>query len=220
MFIKTIIILAKSAKNNNYCIAGINVDTNEWVRPVSSDQSISEAVPLDDVVCSDNIQLQVLDVVKIQFNDNLNNNPIQPENLYYDEHYRWRKINEVNIQYVTGFHGFDNRNAIFYNYDRSIPEAEIKGMPQLYRESLLLLPIENLIIDVEHRNGNPKFYANFEYNGRQYKKFGVSDIDIINNFMDHKEGQYFLKKNANVVFSLTNPFHYNSKCYKMIAQVV
>lgn len=221
MSVRKIIILAKSAKNNNYCIAGIDIDTNKWVRPVSIDPKIEEAVPQEDIICTNNMSVDILDIVEINFVDYYSNlNQFQPENLYYDNNYKWKKISRVvNIQNVVKFHGFDHRNNIFYNSDRAISSEDIKNLSYSSHESLLLLPVERLFVQVAIYDDYPKFYLHFKYNGKHYRRFSIGDIKIREQFKDRGERNFFLARSAIVVFSLTNPFHRDSKCYKMVAQI-
>ena len=213
------VILAKSAKVNNYCIAGIDIKTNEWIRPVSDDPNIQEAVRQEDVIFSNKTAAEIFDVVDIHFKDETNENLIQPENLYYDENYKWKKIGNVTLKEVISLHGLDHRKAIFYGYERSMASEEILNIPPAIRESLLLIPVENMFVNVEYRDDCPRFYADFTYKRKIYKKFSIGDIAIRNRFKDFGEGNYFLAQNVLVVFSLTNPFHYDSRCYKMVAQI-
>ena len=221
MSIRKILILTKSAKNNNYCIAGIDIETNKWVRLVSTDPKIEEAVPQEDVICTNNMPVELLDIVEINFVDYYSSlNPFQPENFYYDSNYKWKKLSRVvNIQNVVKFHGFDHRDKIFYNFDRSVPSEEVKNFPRSERESLLLLPINRLFVQVAFYDDYPKFYLHFKYNEKHYGRFSISDIEVRDKFRDRGEGKFFLARSAIAVFSLTNPFHYDSKCYKMVAQI-
>jgi len=215
MYTKKIVILAKSAKNNNFCVAGL-ANTGEWIRPISNNSEIEDAVPSDAIIFSDNTELKIFDVVEIHFKKNPVNNPIQPENFYYDERFFWKKINQISLEKIINWRGFDDREKIFYNYDREVDKNFV--LKQKNRESLLLLPIKNLIICIEER-GYKKFYANFNYNGREYRRFSVGDIAVRENFRNYADGEYFYKKDAVVLFSLTNPYIHTNKCYKMLAQV-
>lgn len=216
MYTKKIVILAKSAKNNNFCVAGL-ANTGEWIRPISNNSEIEDAVPSDAIIFSDNTELKIFDVVEIHFKKNPVNNPIQPENFYYDERFFWKKINQISLEKIINWRGFDDREKIFYNYDREVDKNFV--LKQKNRESLLLLPIKNLIIKVENNFGRKKFYADFEYKNRKYYRFGVGDISVRNYFEKKIFGEYFYKKDAIVVFSLTNPYIHTNKCYKMLAQV-
>ena len=82
MEIRKLVILAESAKYNNFCVAGIDIDTGEWIRPISEKTELEEAVPLDDLKYPDGSRVELLDVVEIKFSDRSANNPIQPENFF------------------------------------------------------------------------------------------------------------------------------------------
>ena len=217
MMIRKLVILAASAKFNNYCVAGVDADTGEWIRPISEKPELEEAVPLDDLKYPDGSRAELLDVVEIKFSDRSANNPIQPENFFYNAKYYWQKVGRVTLREVVDTRGFDLRDEIFYTDKRSILGADVIKLPA--RESLLLLPVENLFIAVEEAEDHKKFFADFEYRGKKFYRFSVGDIEVRSKFAANGAGKYFLKENATVVFSLTNPFRYNSECYKMLAQI-
>ena len=56
---KKIIILTKSKKHSGYCVAGIDYETGEWIRLVSSDLETEGAVPCEDLQCSNGETLEV-----------------------------------------------------------------------------------------------------------------------------------------------------------------
>ena len=215
MYIKHIAILAKSAKNLNFCVAGIS-RTGEWVRPISQNAETAEAVSHDAMVYPSEIEPNILDVVEIKFLKTPVNNPFQPENIFYDEEFFWQKVNSTTLEKIIKWRGFDHREKIFYNYDRRVDAGFVQRQDK--RESLLLLPVKNLFIKIVQSNTHKKFYANFIYNGRKYFKFSVGDIAVRNNFENHGEGEYFFRESAVVLFSLTNPYKDN-RCYKIVAQV-
>lgn len=219
MKIRKLVILAESAKYNNYCVAGVDVDSGEWIRPISENPELEEAVPLEDLKYPDGSRVELLDVVEIKFSDRSANNPIQPENFFYNAKYFWQKVGCMTLQELIDKRGYDSRDKIFYNAERSIFGADVEKIP--VRESLLLLPVENLFISVEVEEGkeHKKFFADFEYHGKKFHRFSVGDIAVRKKFETSGAGKYFFKENASVVFSLTNPFHTNYQCYKMLAQI-
>lgn len=217
MFIRKLIILAESAKYGNYCVAGVDVETGKWIRPISEKPELEDAVPLDDLKYPDGSRVELLDVVEIKFSDRSANNPIQPENFFYNAKYYWQKVGRVTLQELIDGRGYDSRDKIFYNHERSIFGAKVVKLEA--RESLLLLPVENLFIVVEEAKDHKKFFADFDYRGKKFSRFSVGDIEIRNKFADNGAGKYFLKDSATVVFSLTNPYYKNAECYKMLAQI-
>lgn len=217
MTIRHLIILAESAKYGNYCVAGVDVETGAWIRPISEKPELEDAVPIDDLKYPDDSRVELLDVVEIKFSDRAANNPIQPENFFYNEKYFWQKVGRVTLQEVIDLRGFDRRDKIFYNDYRSILGANVVNIAE--RESLLLLPVENLFISVEEAKDHKKFFADFNYRDKKFSRFSVGDIAIRNKFADNGAGKYFFKDSATVVFSLTNPYYKNAECYKMLAQI-
>ena len=217
MFIKKLIILAESAKFNNFCVAGVDVDTGKWIRPISEKPELEDAVPIDDLKYPNGSRVELLDIVEIKFSDRAANNPIQPENFFYNQKYFWQKVGQITLRELIDNRGFDLRDKIFYNNDRSILGANVIKFHE--RESLLLLPVENLFIAVENAEDHKKFFADFEYHGKKFQRFSVGDIAVRKKFADNSAGKYFFKDNSTVVFSLTNPFRYNAECYKMLAQI-
>ena len=60
------VILAASKKYSNYCIAGIDVDTGEWIRLISDEDSIEHAVRKQDMKYADGSYASVLDTIKVE----------------------------------------------------------------------------------------------------------------------------------------------------------
>jgi len=217
MEIRKLVILAESAKFNNFCVAGVDIDTGKWIRPISEAAELEEAVPLDDLKYPDGSRAELLDVVEIKFSDRAANNPIQPENFFYNPKYFWQKVGHVTLQEVIDGRGFDLRDEIFFSDKRSILGVDVAKMPA--RESLLLLPVEGLFIAVKEAEDHKKFFADFKYRGKKFFRFSVGDIAVRNKFADSSAGKYLFKDSATVVFSLTNPYQKNAECYKMLAQI-
>lgn len=140
---KEIIILAKSSKHNGFCIAGVDAETGEWVRPISSNEEEEGAVPLTGILYEDGTEIQVLDRVKIKLLEPVPTN-VQPENYRYDESYYWVKTGTATIEEVISQRGYDEVDQIFYNYQKEVDESEISGQP-----SLLLLRVHNAYICVK-----------------------------------------------------------------------
>lgn len=216
MHTKQIVILSKNAENNNFHIAGL-ANTGEWVRPISDSPAIENAVPREAIIFPDNSELQLLDVVEISMLENKPvNNPIQPENFYYDSQVAWKKINHVPLKQIINSQKYNHRPKIFYSYENSVDSEFVRR--QTKRESILFLPVRNLAVGVEISEDNKKIFANFNYNGKNYQRFGISDNSVMERFKNKDAGEYFFKNRATILFSLTNPQN-DGRCYKMVAQV-
>ena len=216
---KQIAIFAKSAKNGNFCVAGFDIDTKKWSRPISDNPKLKDAVPFKDATYLNGDEVheaKIFDVVEIKVEDKISDNQIQPENFYYAENSRWKKIGETTLQNILKWRGYDEREQIFFNNDRTVSPAEVQV--QENRESLLLLPVKNFVVRIEFTD-HKKFYAHFDYNGNRYLRLSVGDIKIRKQFENHDEGEYFLADEVAVVCSLTNPFEGNNLCYKIVAEI-
>lgn len=212
---KLIVILAKSAKHSNYCVAGMELSTNKWIRPISHDKTIEDAVTAAELTYSDNTEAQIFDVVEIDFEDTPAQNKIQPENSFF-KNSTWKKFGSWNLSDVEKFCGFDSTDLIFYDTSRRLELSTLENVNR--QKSLLILPIENISIVTEIRNDEKKIQANFSYGGVNYERFSVGDIALREKFSDKPCGNFFVAEKAVATFSLTNPYKDN-RCYKMIANL-
>lgn len=209
---KEIIVLAKSSKRGGYCIAGVDTETGEWIRPIS-DNSVKEgAVPREDIMYSNGKELEILDKVKIKIKS-ANPTESQPENYVYDSSEVWEKTGRSSLDSVLRFRGYDRVDKVFYNIGNSVTENEIGGQP-----SLLLLNVKNSYIFIRSFE-DKKIQLNFEYNNQSYKYFKISDELIKYKYQDKIDGNYNYKDNLAVVFSLTDRYDKSNKYYKMAAQL-
>lgn len=210
---KEIIILAKSFKRGGYCIAGIDTETGEWIRPISDDAYNEGAVPRKDIIYPNGEELEIFDKVSIEL---ISYSPTkaQPENYVYVSNIPWRKTGISSLQQVLEFRGYDKADKIFYNTNRAVTEREIGGQP-----SLMLLNVRNSCISIINSFGKKKIQLNCDYNGYSYEAFRVSDELVISKYKYKADGNYPYKGNMDVVFSLTDKYYIDGKYYKMAAQL-
>ncbi len=83
-----IICLANSTRPGGRCIAGIDIETEEWVRPVS--RSINRAITWD-MRNIEGEEPQILDVIEIPLEDHGPDEGCQPENRLVKPG-KWRKV--------------------------------------------------------------------------------------------------------------------------------
>lgn len=201
-----IIILANSIKIGNRCIAGKDIKTGKWIRPVSemSGGAISESK------CA---QYNLLDIVQIPFKE-LKPEAYQPENIL---------INSMDWQ-VTGKYCtkemdklLDNPDGIWNFGDRQDRVTVDSFQSKKAESSLLLISPKNVRLIVGNYNEKPNLKTSFTYMDKNYT-FGLTDIKYRENFLKEKEGTYLLKKEVLFTISLGEPF--KGDCYKLVAAVI
>lgn len=77
------VVLTKSSKYGNNCVAGIDLSNGDWVRLVTEDEASHGAVSDNDLICEDGRSVEVLDVIDAPILG-LCNDCVQPENVLLD----------------------------------------------------------------------------------------------------------------------------------------
>jgi len=96
-YTKTILCLAASDKHQGYCFAGKDMETGEWVRPVSS--RADEEISYKECIVSKGTEAKLLDILEIPFLKETPSN-YQEENHLIDPSNKWEKIGEGTWQQV------------------------------------------------------------------------------------------------------------------------
>ncbi len=210
---KTIIVLTKSKKHSGYCVAGIDYETGEWIRLVSSYTETEGAVPRKDVLFPDGKTLEVYDIITCRLLKPCGT-IVQPENWLYDENVKWKRIGKSNLDEVIKIHGYDSMDYIFENGDIKLPaDWKFYGEP-----SLCLLKVEEAYVWVKTFE-EKKVSLNFTYHGHRYNYMSISQIDMLDYYRNKADNPYPLGT-ISVVFSLTNKYYRNGKYYKVAAQIL
>lgn len=207
---KNIIILTKSVKHSGYCIAGIDYETGEWIRLVSSNMLTEGAVPEEQLMLNNGKDLDIYDIICVDIIKSVAT-LVQPENHLYNEQKKWVYNGKSNLQEVIEKHGYDSPSLVFGNSDRRLDEDTVfNGSP-----SLLLLNIQNGEFFIKTFESQ-KVQVNFWYNGREYRYIKVTQTDLKNSFRGRNDGSYPLHSHS-IVFSLTDKY-VDNKYYKVVAQ--
>lgn len=209
---KDIVIMAKSTKHYpNYCIAGIDIENGEWIRPVSDDVESEGAVLKEDAIYKNGMEVEILDVVRIKFVKHIPNDA-QKENYLYDSEQPWEKIGEMSLQEVIDKYQMDNHAFVFVNTNNALYDKELTG------DSLLFLQVQNPYILVNTFPERKNITVNFTYNNNTYRYISIGNINLKNPYRNLKDGKYDLGQEKLAVFSLTGQ-HKDGKYYKMLAQL-
>ena len=65
-----IIILTKSSKHSGYCVAGVDVNTGEFYRIVTEDDTTNGALAKEDLLYENNKECQIFDEVVVPVTGN------------------------------------------------------------------------------------------------------------------------------------------------------
>ena len=152
---RTLVVLAKSIKNRNFCIAGKDTETHNWVRPVKDCPfSGEELCNLSDR--SDPIN--VLDVVKMTFIEKIPE-IFQPENELVDMNVKWSYLGNIQIEDLGTL--IDGKQNTFLNQikNRYIPKSLIESLN--LQNSLQLIRITN--------SNDAKIIYQLAYSQKYYK---------------------------------------------------
>jgi hypothetical protein len=220
MFYKEIICLAMSRKMGGRCVAGKDVASGQWIRPVSNREG--EQLTQYDMSYENKKIPKVLDIIRIPFKKR-SPSEFQPENILIDDETYWEYRGEYPKEDLHKL--CDDTQEIFVNEefwnDKVSPEVLIgSGIKQ----SLLLIRPESFVIrrwDYSSPWGvKRKVRAVFHYGGISYS-LGITDPLIEERYCGKKEGNYSLKgKDIYLCISLGKPWEDDGYCYKFVASVI
>lgn len=216
---KEIILLAKSKKYNNLCVAGIDTTTGEWIRIVSDDESIKCAIKPEDALYEDESHPELFDIVRIQCTGQ-SVNYFQSENYVNDPGYYWKKTGEATIWDVIRIHPLGKHYWIFYNRDKKLHKDYLLAIGDHAKYSLMLVVGTNIIMHIERQNGKRKIKMDFDYKGNRYHFLPVTDLEFEATYEHLELGDYELDDGTFFVMSLGECYDWDNCHYKLIATVI
>lgn len=217
---KYIVCLAKSVKHGGYCIAGKEIESGRWVRPISDRED--EEIRPEDCACEGNEQPRILDIISLPL---LEPRPAsyQQENHLIDSGQQWSKQGKISwdklLTLVDDVRGplWINGYSSYYGLNDRVPNASIASVTS----SLILIRPTDLVICVETEGvefGNPrrKTRATFDYDGHSYK-IAVTDPVTKDRFWP-KPGRHAMGSDSLVCVSL-GEIH-EGHAYKLAAAII
>lgn len=207
---KTAVILTKSYKNGDYCVAGIDVNTKGWIRFVSNNKATHGAVTEEMMRYEDGSSCEIGDVVNVRVVGSAPT-PLQPENYLIDENYYWKKESEMNLDGLLNLHNCENAYYPFIFQDNwsYIQDNALKEVKQ----SLVMVEVSQLTINPVYNGAPVTGKCEFFYRGHWYKYMSVTDPDYRN------DGATVRMKEAIVIVSLPD-IPSGGKFYKCVARII
>ncbi len=218
MSISEILCLANSYKENNRCVAGVDLQSGQLVRPVA--ESNSQVIP-DDWVKIGRRHLKPLDIVEVPFQQGDAIVKYQAENRFCDE--GWKIIGQAKPADLQRYCDSDGTilhtpgsDAIAERYFR------LQNLPRKDWKSLQLINVR----DVEfYEREEDKWNGRFRNRAGQEFDLRVTDDGFIKQLAQERRGMTL--SGGYLLLSLSRPWkHYQAakekpmKCYKLIAGVI
>ncbi len=199
----SVVILANSVKHGKNCIAGKDLNTNQWIRFVA-DETGKELSSYQSKASNPYGSYPVKPLQKIEAGIGKHAPLInQPENYLIDGS-EWKQNYKISKNQLHNF--LDNPDDLWGNGNK-VNCTDIKSGYKKIQQSLYLVKVDRLKLST---NSYGKRRAAFEYNGIKYDLPATDrNFDQITDNNESLEGVLCL--------SLGEP--YNGSCYKIVAGI-
>jgi hypothetical protein len=188
---KTIICLAASRKPGGRCIAGKEIDTYIWIRPVCDGEK--DAVSNQVSCYSNGRSAEVLDIIEIPL---IKSKPVQhqKENFLVDTHRKWKKKeifpgDNLSILLDKPSNLWQDLDSSYNGLNDRIPEEKANNIIN----SLYFIQVKcKLLVKIEGKDfNNPqkKVRCSFKYKNEDYI-LPVTDPIVESEFMAKHVGEY------------------------------
>jgi hypothetical protein len=205
-----IICLANSKKHGERCIAGIDICTGKWIRPVSEleDGKISS----ENRLVNDE-EPQLLDILNIPLGER--NSGYECENLTILKGV-WEKKGQVSPSALLKY---CEQEIIYSEYPKAVPYSVIEYLPLNERRTLQL--IKATVSKIHKYEDSQKWEASLSISNLQTLTAKVTDVTMIHKL---NQGLNIQGKECLFTISLAQPWRKNDSdelsCWKLIAGVI
>jgi len=218
---RTLVILANSVKHHLHCVAGKDINTKEWVRPVSNDDGEALSDEQSSYVNKEkNWRVKPLDKITMEFSKHV---PLtqQPENYLISKE-KWTSNFKIERNDLAQY--IDTPENIWLDTSTNsnrVTSSFVTSKKIVITQSLYLIKIKilNLQISTENIDGvdKRKLKGSFEYNSVMYEDLTITDPKIWSEYKEKALGKYELK-DIYLCLSLGEEFH--GFYYKIIAAII
>lgn len=203
---KVIVVFANSIKNHNHCVAGKDISTGKWIRPVSNvagAELSNEQCKVSNSGCNFLYPAKPLQKIEIEFSAYA---PLihQPENFIITNT-QWiqrYKIDNVEIN------NFLDAPETLWGFGNKVNYSEITTGAFKIEQSLYLVKVQNVTF---HVTADAKRRVLFDYNNNRYN-LPVTDPQF--NKLLSGEVQH------NDILCVSLAGNYEGSCYKIVATIL
>nr|VFK61072.1 MAG: hypothetical protein BECKUNK1418G_GA0071005_101532 [Candidatus Kentron sp. UNK]VFK69570.1 MAG: hypothetical protein BECKUNK1418H_GA0071006_10166 [Candidatus Kentron sp. UNK] len=199
---KVIVVFANSVKHRKHCVAGKDIETGKWIRPVA-DANGKELKKKQCMVINPYGEFMVNPLQKVEI-ELVKSSPLpnQPENFIVGGA-QWVQRYNIKAHEVDDY--LDEPEMLWETGDR-VAYSEIESGAIRITQSLYLVKIDNLRI---YKNDRNKRRASFSYKGNHY------DLPVT---VPHSYRQLQTPQHQSILcVSLGEKF--NGFCYKIVAAI-
>ncbi|WP_017296261.1 dual OB domain-containing protein [Geminocystis herdmanii] len=204
-----IICLANSYKHHGRCIAGININSGEWIRPVSSLED--GKLPIDDSYLKVD-RIWLLDIIDIPI-DRSQKLGYEVENYGY-YHLPWQITDKAK---VIDLLSYCEDTLLYPEFDRAIPYEYLRQQSPL--RTLQLIEVKSLWCYKDERNKGKGRILDEKYNIASIE-ISVTDPLILKK-LDYQESYTC---HGLICLSLSQPWQKSPQdelmCYRLIAGII
>jgi len=220
---KTLVILANSVKNGQHCVAGKEIISKAWYRPVSD--NIGSEISHEQAKCKNSYGIFPISVLqKIEINIShaaplLN----QPENVVIFNEV-WLQRYKIDRNELVDY--LDQPTLLWNNESSSssgdndrVSFQKIQSGNIKIEQSLYLLSTDNVKVIVQENYENKKrLRVSFDYNKFSYN-LATTDPVLWKHFLSKEAGVYEYESPMFLCISLAGRFD-DGFCYKLVASVL
>lgn len=170
MSLVRLVCLANSWKESGRCVAGIELETGTWVRPVSG---LPHGVVPAAWTMVDGRPIGVLDVVEIPLNKTGPDFGFERENRLIESG-TWRVVGKLCPADVEGY--CESDRPFLHNSYKYVGKGFIAGLPFKERQTLQLVKVSDVCVQSKARaSGNMKWEMSVRMANGEVRWLGVTD---------------------------------------------
>jgi hypothetical protein len=213
--LKRIVCLANSWKHKERCIAGIDLDTGKWIRPVYEQYANDGRVPRD-VRLIEGREPELLDIIAIPLADTGNDFGFESENLTILPG-QWQLLGKASPENLFPFCG--NYPHLLHNSNKYVNVSYLQSLPFQERRTLQLIHVIDFCVQ---RQGLNQWKGSLE-TASGHKLIDAKITDPI--FIERLEAGYQISHEYLVTVSLGMPWsppnwEGEPPCWKLIAGII
>lgn len=211
-----IVVLANSNKPGGRCLAGIELSTGKWIRPVTN--TANGAVPLARMQLDNQRYPELLDIIDLPLDATGPDFDFERENQTILQG-GWNFIRKANVAEVLGY--VETLEYILHNSERYCTLEDMQQLPVDQRQTLQLIQVQDFrAIDDPFGSRKHKWKSVINSGGTQIM-VGITDPI----FIQKLTGGHQPSQNCLLTMSMSMPFNpddrYDSPpCWKLIAGVI